>query len=341
MATAAVFGGAAGLLLGGMVHGQGWVAVAVLVLVAGISALMSAVGATAAITGLQLLVYTILGTGPLGDAAALVVAAAADARRRGMGSGAAGARVGHRAARPGAAQHRRCLPRHRQRAPGRWHAAVPRGPSGRRHRAEPGLGPPLRPPGAEQRPGSGAEPHRRAAAPDPPAHRGGGHPGPRGRSGSCGAHRDDRRDRRRHRIRHAGDLSPPARRPDARQPGAGGRRGGSGRPGVGETARRGRGAAPAPAAAGACPGLTRRDRGRPSHPYLRGPADAVRRRRRPAQPGAPGPALLLGGTDRRDRPAPGLRLGVRPGAAARHRHRRRGRCSARSSSSSSRRGRCC
>ena len=66
MATAAVFGGAAGLLLGGMVHGQGWVAVAVLVLVAGISALMSAAGATAAITGLQLLVYTILGTGPLG-----------------------------------------------------------------------------------------------------------------------------------------------------------------------------------------------------------------------------------------------------------------------------------
>ena len=71
----------------------------------------------------------------------------------------------------------------------------------------------------------------------------------------AGAHRDNRRDRRRYRIRHAGDLSPPARRSDARQPGAGGRRGGSGRPGVGETARRGRGAAPAPAAAGAGPGL--------------------------------------------------------------------------------------
>ena len=74
MATAAVFGGAAGLLLGGMVHGQGWVAVAVLVLVAGISALMSAVGATAAITGLQLLVYTILGTGPPGPLLLIPVA---------------------------------------------------------------------------------------------------------------------------------------------------------------------------------------------------------------------------------------------------------------------------
>ncbi len=66
MATAGVFGGAAGLLLGELVHGRGWVAVAALVLVAGISALMTAAGATLAITGLQLLVYTILGTGPLG-----------------------------------------------------------------------------------------------------------------------------------------------------------------------------------------------------------------------------------------------------------------------------------
>ena len=66
MATAGICGGAAGLVLGGLVHGQGWLAVALLVLVAGISALMSAAGATAAITGLELLVYTILGTGPLG-----------------------------------------------------------------------------------------------------------------------------------------------------------------------------------------------------------------------------------------------------------------------------------
>jgi uncharacterized membrane protein YccC len=67
MATAGICGGAAGLVLGGLVHGQGWLTIAVLVLVAGISALMTATGATAAITGLQLLVYTILGTGPLGE----------------------------------------------------------------------------------------------------------------------------------------------------------------------------------------------------------------------------------------------------------------------------------
>jgi uncharacterized membrane protein YccC len=66
MAAAGICGGAAGLVLGSLVHARGWPAVAVLVLVAGISALMSAAGATIAITGLQLLVYTILGTGPLG-----------------------------------------------------------------------------------------------------------------------------------------------------------------------------------------------------------------------------------------------------------------------------------
>ena len=65
---AGIFGGAAGLVLGGLVHGRGWIAVVVLVLVAGLSAVLSAAGATAAITGLQLLVYSILGTGPLGMA---------------------------------------------------------------------------------------------------------------------------------------------------------------------------------------------------------------------------------------------------------------------------------
>jgi uncharacterized membrane protein YccC len=66
VATAGIFGGAAGLLLGTMVHGRGWLAVLVLMLVAGLSAVLSAAGATAAITSLQLLVYTTLGTGPLG-----------------------------------------------------------------------------------------------------------------------------------------------------------------------------------------------------------------------------------------------------------------------------------
>ena len=66
MATAGTLGGAAGLLLGELVHGRSWLTVVLLVLVAGISALLTAAGAVAAITGLQLLVYTILGTGPLG-----------------------------------------------------------------------------------------------------------------------------------------------------------------------------------------------------------------------------------------------------------------------------------
>ena len=66
VATAGIFGGAAGLLLGMLVHGRGWLAVLVLVLVAGLSAVLSVARATAAITSLQLLVYTILGTSPLG-----------------------------------------------------------------------------------------------------------------------------------------------------------------------------------------------------------------------------------------------------------------------------------
>jgi uncharacterized membrane protein YccC len=66
MAAAGFFGGAAGLVLGGLVHGHGWLAVAVLVLVAGLSAVLTAAGATVSLTGLQLLVYTTLGTGPLG-----------------------------------------------------------------------------------------------------------------------------------------------------------------------------------------------------------------------------------------------------------------------------------
>ncbi len=138
--------------------------------------------------------------------------------RRGLGDGAAGARVADRAAGPGAAQHRRRLPRHRPHAARRRHAGVPGGPSGRRQRAQPGLGRPRRAPGPGQRPGSGADPHRRAAPPDPPAHRGGRHPGARGRPGPPGARRDDRRDRRRHRVRHAGHRGPAARRPDARPP---------------------------------------------------------------------------------------------------------------------------
>ena len=64
--TAAVFGGAAGLTIGSVTHGHGWVAVLALVVVAGISGIMSAIGDIGSVTGLQLLVYTGLGAGPLG-----------------------------------------------------------------------------------------------------------------------------------------------------------------------------------------------------------------------------------------------------------------------------------
>ncbi len=66
VASATGLGGTAGLLIGGLVHGQGWIAVAALIMVAGVSALLSAGGSTASTAGLQLIVYTALGTGPLG-----------------------------------------------------------------------------------------------------------------------------------------------------------------------------------------------------------------------------------------------------------------------------------
>jgi Fusaric acid resistance protein-like len=64
--TAGVFGGAAGLVIGMLIHHRGWVAVASLVVVAGVSALISRLGSTASVTGLQLLVFSALGLGPFG-----------------------------------------------------------------------------------------------------------------------------------------------------------------------------------------------------------------------------------------------------------------------------------
>ena len=64
--SAAVFGGAAGLAIGSAVHGHGWLAVIALVVVAGVSGVLSAVGDIGSATGLQLLVYTSLGMGPVG-----------------------------------------------------------------------------------------------------------------------------------------------------------------------------------------------------------------------------------------------------------------------------------
>jgi uncharacterized membrane protein YccC len=64
--TTAVFGGAAGLVVGSVIHGRGWIAVAALVVVAGVSAVVSRLGAIGSVTGLQLLVYSSLGLGPFG-----------------------------------------------------------------------------------------------------------------------------------------------------------------------------------------------------------------------------------------------------------------------------------
>ena len=64
--AAALFGGAPGLIIGSVTHGHGWWAVLALVVVAGFSGILTAIGDIGSVTGLQLLVYTALGAGPLG-----------------------------------------------------------------------------------------------------------------------------------------------------------------------------------------------------------------------------------------------------------------------------------
>ena len=55
-----------GLAIGSVIHGHGWLAVLALVVVAGVSGVLSGLGDIGSATGMQLLVYTALGTGPLG-----------------------------------------------------------------------------------------------------------------------------------------------------------------------------------------------------------------------------------------------------------------------------------
>ena len=64
--SAAVFGGAVGLTVGTAIHGRGWTAVVVLVLLAGVSVVVSEMGSTGSVVGLQLLVFASLSLGPLG-----------------------------------------------------------------------------------------------------------------------------------------------------------------------------------------------------------------------------------------------------------------------------------
>ena len=64
--TAAVLGGAPGLLIGTLIHGRGWLAVLAVVVIAGVSAILTRLGALGSVTGLQLFLYSALGLGPLG-----------------------------------------------------------------------------------------------------------------------------------------------------------------------------------------------------------------------------------------------------------------------------------
>jgi len=64
--TAAVLGGAPGLLIGTLIHGRGWIAVIAVVAVAAVSAIITRLGGVGSVTGLQLFVYSALGLGPLG-----------------------------------------------------------------------------------------------------------------------------------------------------------------------------------------------------------------------------------------------------------------------------------
>jgi uncharacterized membrane protein YccC len=64
--TAAVLGGAPGLLIGTLIYRRGWFAVLAVVVIAGVSAVLARLGATGSVTGLQLFVYSALGLGPLG-----------------------------------------------------------------------------------------------------------------------------------------------------------------------------------------------------------------------------------------------------------------------------------
>jgi uncharacterized membrane protein YccC len=66
ISCAAVFGGAAGLMIGLVIHRRGWIAVIVIVAVAWTSTMVTRLGGTGSVTGLQLFVYSALGLGPIG-----------------------------------------------------------------------------------------------------------------------------------------------------------------------------------------------------------------------------------------------------------------------------------
>ncbi|HET9078914.1 MAG TPA: FUSC family protein [Trebonia sp.] len=67
IATAAVLGGAPGLLIGTLIYQRGWIAVGAIVVVAGVSSVLARLGAAGSVVGLQLFVYSALGLGPMGS----------------------------------------------------------------------------------------------------------------------------------------------------------------------------------------------------------------------------------------------------------------------------------
>lgn len=69
VAVTVIAGNACGLAIGLFVHGRGWVVVVVVVLLALLSAAISATGNTGSLVGLQLLLYAVLGSGPLASIA--------------------------------------------------------------------------------------------------------------------------------------------------------------------------------------------------------------------------------------------------------------------------------
>lgn len=64
--TVAILGGALGLTVGLLIHGRGWLIVAVVMVLAVVSAGMTVGGNVGAVTGLQLLLFATFATGPLG-----------------------------------------------------------------------------------------------------------------------------------------------------------------------------------------------------------------------------------------------------------------------------------
>jgi uncharacterized membrane protein YccC len=65
VAATVVLGNACGLALGVLVHGLGWFVVAAVAVMSVVSALISATGSTGSLVGLQMLLYTVLGSGQL------------------------------------------------------------------------------------------------------------------------------------------------------------------------------------------------------------------------------------------------------------------------------------